>query len=122
MKKVAILLLVVSSMLLSTSSNADDGNQQSIIQKTKSLYLEMIDFKDKSDFHTYGFGAGGPYHAWMEKVEKLEKDPNAKLLIENGMVVGDLKMLGFEYMRSKGKETDYTQFIIPEIKKALHIQ
>ena len=121
MKKVSILFFVFFLMSLTSPSGADNNSKQQIIQKTKALYLELIDFKTKSDFHAYGFGAGGPYHDWLKEVEKLEKDPKADLLMEEGIVVGDLKMLGFEYMKSKGKETEYTRFIVPEIKKALNI-
>lgn len=120
MRKLSILLFVSLFILLAIFSYADNHKQR-IIQKSKSLYLQLKDFKDKSDFHIMGFGVGGPYNNWMIKIEELEKDPNANLLMEEGVVVGDLKMLGLEYMKSKGKETEYTQFIVPEIERALKI-
>lgn len=112
-------------ILLTFFSYADvnPNNNEQIIQKTKTLYLQLMNFKDKSDFHAFGFGAGGPYNKWLEEIEKLESNPNANLLLlREGLVVGDLKMLGLEYVNSKGKETEYTRFIVPEIKKALRIE
>lgn len=111
-------------ILLTTFSYADvnSNNKEQIIQEAKALYLQLVSFKDKSDFHAFGFGAGGPYSYWMKEIEKLEANPNANLLLEEGLVVGDLKMLGLEYMNSKGKKTEYTRFIVPEIKRALRIK
>lgn len=98
------------------------SNKEEIIQKTKNLYLELIKFKDNPDFHVFGFAIGGPYNDWLKKVELLEQAPNSNSLLEEGLVVGDLKMLGLEYMKSKGKKTEYTRFIVPVIKKALRIK
>jgi len=95
-------------ILLTTFSYADvkSNNKEQIIQEARDLYFQLVVFKDKSDFHAFGFGAGGPYNNWMKEIEKLESNPNANLLLEEGLVVGDLKMLGLEYMNSKGKETE----------------
>jgi tetratricopeptide (TPR) repeat protein len=93
-----------------------------IIEECKSLYNELVKFKDDTDFHKIGFSAEGPYHKWKENVEELKKNPDSKLLLENGIVVGDIEMLGSEYRKSKGKETDYTKYMVPEIKSALNIK
>lgn len=122
MKKLSILLVVCFLMSIASLSGAENNSKQQIIEKTKGLYIELLDFKTKSDFHTYGFGAGGPYHDWLKEVEILEKNHKANLLMEEGIVVGDLKMLGLEYMKSKGKETEYTRVIVPEIKAALNLK
>jgi hypothetical protein len=75
----------------------------------KTLYSELLNFKDKSDFKTYGFGQGGPYHEWLTKVQDLKENPDAKLLLQKDVVAGELEQLGLAYASSKGKETEVTK-------------
>jgi hypothetical protein len=77
-------------------------------QKIKVLYNDLVSFKDKSDFHYYGFRVGYKYNKWLTEVQELKNAPEAKLLLQHGFVVGDLEMLGLEYLNSKGKETEYS--------------
>lgn len=84
----------------------------------KRLYDELLSFKDKSDFHKYGFAISYKYNRWLKEVEALMSKPGAKLLFyEKGIVTGDLQMLGFEYMRSEGKETEYSQWVRGRFKE-----
>jgi hypothetical protein len=74
----------------------------------KSLYEELISFKNKSDFRKFGFAVGGPYNEWLLRVQKIKNNPDSKLLLQKGIVIGDLEQLGLAYVSSKGKETDVT--------------
>jgi len=62
-----------------------------------------LEFKDKSDFKTYGFGQGGTYSEWLTKVKDLKKNPDSKLLLQKGVVAGELEQLGLAYASSKRK-------------------
>lgn len=90
-----------------------------IFKETKSLYLELMNFKNSSGFKNYGFMPGYKYHSWLKKVEKYENYPEAKNLLNKGIVLGELKMLGLEYVSSKGKETEFTRITRQNFKKAL---
>jgi hypothetical protein len=113
----ATIKLKASGISVESTKAKEDTLKQEIISKTKNLYLELIEFKGDDEFHRVGFGACCKYNNWLQKVEKLQNDPNAKLLLQEGVTVGDLQMLGLEYMRSKGKETEYSTFINKELKK-----
>jgi len=101
-------------------------NAQESIAKLKfdiCVQLErLLEFKDKQDFKTYGFGRGGPYHKWLTDVEAL-RDSQPKGLTHAVPLAlraapGDLIMLGMEYMR-KQRETDYTRQILPELQQTI---
>ena len=80
-----------------------------IFGEFKTLYSELLEFKDKSDFKKYGFGQGGQYHKWLTKVKDLKENPDSKLLLQKGVVAGELEQLGLAYASSKGKETEVTK-------------
>jgi len=50
---------------------------------------------------------------------RLEKDPNAYLLLHEGVVAGELLMLGLEYSKNGGRDNDYTKYMKQQWKKAL---
>ena len=77
------------------------------------LYDELISFKDDEIFHIVGFWVKYKYKAWQIKVENIRKKSN--LSIEEKIAIGDLLTLGLEYIKTKGKENDYTIFICEEI-------
>ena len=83
----------------------------------KKLYKELMKFKKEKDFHELGFGVGSPYKKWFDEVDLLSNNPNGKLLLKYGVLPGELKTLGTEYLQSQGKETEYTTFINSEIKR-----
>ena len=74
-------------------------------------------FKKEKDFHDLGIGVGSPYKKWFDEVDLLSNNPNGKLLLKYGVLPGELKTLGTEYLQSQGKETEYTTFINSEIKR-----
>lgn len=76
----------------------------------RTLLNSLIDFKDKTDFHKHGFSVVHKYHKWMDRVIRLKSVPEANLSYR-GFVMGDLETLGFEYLNSKGKETEYSLFM-----------
>ncbi|MFD2586139.1 hypothetical protein ACFSQJ_04315 [Croceitalea marina] len=99
-----LLLLIAANCLIAQST------QNEVFDEFKSLYKELKSFKDNNGFKKYGFATGGPYHIWLKKVRNLKSNPNSKLLIKRGFVVGELEALGLEYVTSKGRETEITIF------------
>ena len=93
------------------------------IKKAKNvvtkLFHELLAFKDKSDFHQNGFGMGSKYSRWLHDVQKLKNTRTEKVLLRLGFVPGDLEMLGFEYLSSKGNETEYSLFTKQSINDGL---
>ncbi|MDK2771812.1 MAG: hypothetical protein KYX68_06225 [Flavobacterium sp.] len=79
------------------------------LEMTKILLNELLNFKNKEDFHYYGFGSAYKYNDWLIKVGELKQSSNSrKILLEYGFSLGDLEMLGLEYVKTKGKETEYS--------------
>lgn len=122
--KIALLLtLFVASIMScqnnkkevkdSKSVNVEEVDKTERIEKIfgefKTLYSELLDFKDNSDFKNYGFGQGGPYHEWLTKVKNLKDNPDSKLLLQKKVLAEELEQLGFAYVSSKGKETEVTK-------------
>ncbi|MEY3085583.1 MAG: hypothetical protein RL037_1763 [Bacteroidota bacterium] len=99
--------------------NPEEKNETTEKLKTefKKLYKELIKFKKEKDFHELGFGVGSPYKKWFDEVDLLSNNPNCKLLLKFGVLPGELKTLGTEYLQSRGRETEYTTFINSEIKR-----
>ena len=120
-KRLAIFILVFMVLATCTIASAQDNSKQKIIEKTKALYVELMQFKNDSKFHQVGFDRCCKYYKWLEKVKNLENDPDSNLLLQEGVVVGDLKMLGLEYAKKGGKETGYTKFINQQFKEALSL-
>lgn len=80
-----------------------------VFEEFKMLYNNLLEFKSDEGFIEYGFGEGGPYNDWLEKVEELKNNTDSKLLIQKGLLAGDLEQLGLAYAGSKGKETEVTK-------------
>ena len=80
----------------------------------------LLEFKNKKDFKTYGFGRGGPYHKWLTDVEALRDSQPEGLTNPVPLLLraapGDLIMLGMEYMQEQ-RETDYTRQMLPELQQ-----
>ena len=122
--KEILFLALISMSILSCQNNKKEVKEkpsvkveevdntekiERIFGEFKTLYSELLDFKDKSDFKTYGFGQGGPYHEWLTKVKDLKENPDAKLLLQKDVVAGELEQLGLAYASSKGEETEVTK-------------
>ena len=123
MKKIFLLTLIVTA-LLSCQNNSkkvkedatvivvevdDSLKTEKVFEEFKSLYINLISFKNKEDFKKNGFGAGGSYHKWLKDVEEIKSNPDSKLLSRKGVLIGELEQLGFAYVNSKGKETEVTK-------------
>lgn len=87
--------------------NTEKTNE--LFEEFKSLYDELLSFKGKSDFKKFGFGKGGKYNKWLSNVEDLKNNPDSKLLLQKGVLAGELELLGFAYVGSKGKETEVSK-------------
>jgi hypothetical protein len=120
----ALLLSFVVTVLHASEYKAPDVTGDPI-KVTSTLYTDLQKFKSEPSFHRMGFKPTSPktkYRLWFEAYQKAQKDPRYnKALIAKGVVLGDLMMLGSEYTKSKGKETDYSKFITSEFKKALKL-
>lgn len=111
-----ILTLVVFTI---TATLMAQTNQNKVLEEFKILYQELLYFKSDTNFKKYGFSRGGPYHKWLKKVERLKNDPKSKSLIKKGFVIGELETLGFEYVSSKGGETELTEFFNEIFQKGI---
>jgi hypothetical protein len=81
-------------------------------EEFRKLYIELLSFKDKSEFHYNGFAVGHKYNRWLTDVEKLSNTPSNKILLKHGgFVYGDLEMLGFEYLKTYGKDNEYSRWV-----------
>ena len=129
MKKIIIASIIAFSIIScnNQSSNKETENSDKIdstekveqlTQKFKDLYKELDRFKDKNDFEKYGFSQAGPYGKWLEDIKKLKNNPDSKLLLKNGLIVGELEQLGLSYVNSNGKETEITKNLNKNILQA----
>ncbi|HMI64946.1 MAG TPA: hypothetical protein VK517_02855 [Cyclobacteriaceae bacterium] len=80
-----------------------------VFAEFKSLYNELLKFKNAENFKRYGLTEGGPYNNWLKKVEDLKNNHADDILIEKSIFITDLEQLGFAYVGSKGKETEVTK-------------
>ena len=98
------------------SLNGDQEARQKCIDDADALYIELKEmheelqsFRKIEDFKFYGFGRGGKYYPWLEKIGKMKDDPRNKCcLIHKNCVAGELEMLGMEYVTSDGRDTEYS--------------
>ena len=102
-----------------TKATENDEALKKAKDEIRILFTELLTFKDNNDFHTKGFGQGSKYNSWIKKVQNMKNEKTQKLLIGLGFVPGDLEMLGFEYIKSKGQETDYSLWIKKTIEEGL---
>ena len=121
---VSLVCMLLACSLFVNASYAQDSPKQRIICEVCDLYRELIKFKDDTEFHQMAFrvDAGDTkYVKWKRKVECLEKDPACKLALEEGIVVGDLILLGLEYAIQGGRETEYSKRISQQFRQALNL-
>lgn len=86
-------------------------------QFLKSKLAELDSFKSDPKFHYFGFGTGGPFNSWLKSIES-KRDAAGFSFLER-VAVGFLQMLGLEYMRTKGRENDYTRYAREQITQAM---
>lgn len=89
----------------------------------RSLLAELLSFKENDDFKRVGFGIGGPYHEWLERLKSLEststKSGNVKD-IDLRTAPTFLHLIGKDFIR-----TPASKFItdkLPEIKETLRFE
>ena len=107
MKRFLVLIIVVSFSLI-FNHVAFAASEDEVLAKTKKLYMELIEFKGDQKFHNVGFGQCCQYYKWLQEVRAIS-NTDARKLLKYGFVPGDIEMLGKEYMRSKGNETNYSK-------------
>lgn len=91
------------------AKNEDTEKIEKAFTEFKSLYGELNGFKNDEDFKKLGFGKGGKYSEWLEKIREFQQNPDSKLLLKKGVLIGELEQLGMAYVNSKGKETEVTK-------------
>ena len=71
------------------------------------LYDQLHAFKDDPEFIRLGFGQGGPYSAWLQKIQRY-RDTNSgfEIVDELGFLTGELMMLGMNYIGEDPSESD----------------
>jgi len=98
--------------------------QRNLVTLYKSLYDELIEFKDTDNFKQLGFSQPG-YSVWLKKIlDQMDKQKDIETLrifsLEKEIFFGDLHMLGLDYVGSDGKETNQTNEGRKKIFRALH--
>ena len=124
MKRLSTLLvcMILASSVFVNASYAQDSAKERIVCEICDLYLELIKFKNETQFHQMAFRTDTgdtKYVRWKRKVECLEEDPECRLALEEGIVVGDLILLGLEYAIQGGRETEYSKRLSQQFRKAL---
>ena len=138
MNRIIVILLITSILIgcgTDRSKKTSEEEPKTEVQKkpefsqdeinkykleVKKSYDELIEFKDKSDFHKFGFGKGGEYNAWLTNIQNLMNNPMAKKLLSERIVVGEIQSMGMEYVKSKGKETESTKIFRNDLEKAFY--
>ena len=99
-----------------SESSVDSDETTEFSAHTKqllTLYEELHSFKDDPNFHEVGFGRCCRFHEWQTRVAALRSRAGLETLADVGVLPGDLLTLGMEYMRSKGRSTEYTETMEP---------
>lgn len=100
---------VIESKSVEIKKVDDTEKINQAFEQFELLYKELIEFKDDSNFKKYGFGKGGKNNEWLNKVRDFKNNPDSKLLLKKGVLIGELEQLGMAYANSNGKETDVTK-------------
>ena len=99
--------------VVSVPTTAATGGRQFL----KSKLAELDSFRADPKFHQFGFGVGGPFNSWLKSVESKRED--SSFVLRERVAVGDLQMLGLEYMKTKGRENEYTRYTREQIAEVL---
>ncbi len=132
---IIIVVVVVIGIIIDNNSNSsatspsysnsnsnydNDFKLNELKEEVRVLYNSLLSFKGNSDFHAYGFGKGYKYNKWLTDIESLENTSRQKQLFIPEFSVGDLKMLGLEYVKIKGRENEYTKWIRKRLDNGLN--
>ncbi len=101
-----------------TTQLSPDEQVKALKRDFKDLYNELQSFRHAESFHTYGFSQE-PYKTWMRRAfDSGDKYPGP-IQLRAGLLLGDLRLLAHEYMRSQGRSTQDTIRIEQDIKQGL---
>ena len=110
----------VTDKTINTDSEITAEEVLLILYETKFLYEELMSFKNNEDFHYYGFDVNYKYNSWLKRADELSDLRQAKYILLNyGFSLGDLQMLGLEYVKTKGRESRYSNWSRNRIENAL---
>ncbi len=114
--KIAVLIILLCG--ITTFAHADPYSDRIFKlapnEAAKTLYQDLLKFKDDPEFHTKGFADSNPktkYRIWHEAVQ------HAKTIENFNNKLAPLWLLGFEYRKSGGKKTEYTEFVTEVLKR-----
>lgn len=99
------------------SRNSESPQSSAARQFLRSKLAELDSFKYDSRFRSFGFGTAGPFNSWMKSLEAKRKAPGFSYL--ERVAAGDLQMLGLEYLKTKGRDNEYTRFARQQITQAM---
>jgi hypothetical protein len=92
------------------------------VDQLASLYKELMRFRKEPLFKQVGFGDCCKCNRWLKRVEALRERGSSEMWLTLGVLPGDLWTLGWEYMHSKGAETEYTRTMVPNFESALFLK
>ena len=78
----------------------------------RSVFQELIKFKDEPWFHVYCYSLNGPAARWAEYVKNMDSGT----FHETGIVPMDLWLMGSEYCFNEGMETEDTQYWLRQME------
>lgn len=84
----------------------------------KDKLAKLDSFKKSSQFHFYGFGIGGPYNSWIKAVGEERNDKTLSIFERSALF--DLQQLGFEYIKTKGLESEFTRYARSQIVETIN--
>ena len=67
-----------------------------------TLYERIKEFKEDPEFAARGFAIGGPYISWLQDIRNVKEERKFVVLDELSFVVGDVTMLGLQYVAERG--------------------
>ncbi len=89
-------------------------------EEARELLKELLIFRCNEDFYFYGFGQGGPYCKWVDKVEALsDKIPKRNGLKSFSLAVNNMRLVAWEYVQTKGFSNNFINLILPKICETL---
>ena len=114
MRHVAVAIAVTIIMFGASAPSSAVSKPQ-----LSTLFQDLMKFKGSPEFQRVGFGICCKYNKWLKQVDELDQEFTSDDFRRFKFVPGDLKQLGLEYMKSQGRETDYTRFMTKTIRSGL---
>ena len=114
--------------LIDSLSNDERSAQSSQTRVTKSTqwsqdarklareYSNLLGFKDNSDFHRFCYAESHRFHRWAQRIQKAQATAPPDVLVETGIMPGDLWQMGMDYCNNEGRDTEYTRWLKSQMK------